>query len=76
MIRHELLPDQTATSISRSANHLAPVGGCIVIAVMLDRICHPQRRFISLFIAERGPGADAPPPPSDSRQVGRIQKNT
>lgn len=40
MTRHELLPDQTATPISRPANHLAPVDGCIVIAVMLDRICH------------------------------------
>ncbi|TQN59121.1 hypothetical protein FLX27_24055 [Agrobacterium tumefaciens] len=76
MTRHELLPDQTATPIPRPAGHLAPVDGCIVIAVILDRIYHVQRRFISLFIAARDPGADAPPPPSDSLQVGRIQKNT
>ena len=76
MTRHELLPDQTATPLTRPADHRAPVDGCIVITVMLDRICHPQRRFISLFIAARDPGADAPPPSSDSLQVDRIQKNT
>lgn len=74
MTRHELLPDQTATLISRPADHLAPVEDRTIIAVMLDRIWHPERRFIRLFIATRDPGADTPPPPSDCLQVGRIQK--
>ena len=75
MSRHELLPDQTATPIPRPADHLAPVQDRTIIAVMLDRFWHPERRFTSLFIATRDPGAHAPTPPSDCLQVGRIQKN-
>lgn len=72
MTGHDLLTDLTATPLSRPADYLAPIHGCIV---MLDRICHPERRFSSLFIAVRDPGAGTPKPPFDSLQPGRFQKN-